>query len=315
MSVRALDEALSLPNEFVTSTEKFAAVVVANYVNQDGQAWPYVNTVAETIGKSRDTAARALRGLVRKGVLVRVVQGGGARDQEDTTRPNLYVWNAKEAVERWRAGAGDADPGADQVDLPVHTPPTWVPVVPPPARTPDDAGRPPAPAPRPEPPAPASQAPSPKQARPTRGTRLPADFTVTPQMRDWAARTTPDVNIGAETERFTDYWVAAPGQRGVKTDWTATWRNWMRKAQEQAPAQDRPAPSPVGGAPDAVRAARAEIAGLLADGRVYEVGAGQLSVLPEAERYLVRQIVTDVKVSGRAPETSVLTALRDGRLR
>lgn len=308
MSVRALDEALSLPNEFVTSTEKFAAVVVANYVNQDGQAWPYVNTVAETIGKSRDTAARALRGLVRKGVLVRVVQGGGARDQEDTTRPNLYVWNAKEAVERWRAGAGDADPGADQVDLPVHTPPTWVPVVPPLARTPDDAGRPPAPAPRPE--------PAPKQApRPTRGTRLPADFTVTPQMRDWAARTTPDVNIGAETERFTDYWVAAPGQRGVKTDWTATWRNWMRRAQEQAPAQDRPAPSPVGGSPDAVRAARAEIAGLLADGRVYEVGAGQLSVLPEAERYLVRQVVTDAKASGRPPEASVLSALRDGRLR
>ena len=280
MSVRALDEALSLPNEFVTSTEKFAAVAVANYVNQDGQAWPYVNTVAEIIGKRRTATQTALRGLVRKGVLVRVVQGGGARDQEDTTRPNLYVWNAKEAVERWRAGAGDADPGADQVDLPVRTPPTWVPVVPPPARTPDDAGRPPA-----------------------------------PETTAWAARTAPDVNIGAETERFTDYWVAAPGQRGVKTDWTATWRNWMRKAQEQAPAQDRPAPSPVGGAPDAVRAARAEIAGLLADGRVYEVGAGQLSVLPEAERYLVRQIVTAVKVSGRAPETSVLTALREGRLR
>lgn len=298
MSVRALDEALSLPNEFVTSTEKFAAVAVANHVNQDGQAWPYVNTVAEIIGKSHVTTRRALRGLVRKGVLVRVVQGGGARDQEDATRPNLYVWNAKEAVRQWRVGAGDADPGADSVDLPVRTPPTWVPVVPPPARTPDDAGRPPAPAPR-----------------PTRGTRLPADFTVTPEMTAWAARTAPDVNIGAETERFTDYWVAAPGQRGVKTDWTATWRNWMRRAQEQAPAQDRPAPSPVGGAPDAVRAARAEIAGLLADGRVYEVGAGQLSVLPEAERYLVRQIVTDVKVSGQPPEPSILSALRDGRLR
>ena len=101
----------------------------------------------------------------------------------------------------------------------------------------------------------------------------------------------------------------------VKTDWVATWRNWMRKAQEQAPAQDRPAPSPVGGSPDVVRRARAEIAGLLADGRVYEVGSGQLSVLPEAERYLVRQVVTDVKVSGRPPEPSILSALRDGRLR
>ena len=34
----------------------------------------------------------------------------------------------------------------------------------------------------------------------------------------------------AETwETFRDYWQAQPGQKGVKADWAATWRNWVRR--------------------------------------------------------------------------------------
>ena len=33
-------------------------------------------------------------------------------------------------------------------------------------------------------------------------------------------------------EGFRDYWIAQPGQKGVKTDWTATWRNWVRRQQQ-----------------------------------------------------------------------------------
>ena len=29
-------------------------------------------------------------------------------------------------------------------------------------------------------------------------------------------------------EKFKDYWIAQPGQKGVKLDWDATWRNWVR---------------------------------------------------------------------------------------
>lgn len=38
-----------------------------------------------------------------------------------------------------------------------------------------------------------------------------------------------------ELDRFRDYWASQPGQKGVKTDWLATWRNWVRKAAETAP--------------------------------------------------------------------------------
>jgi hypothetical protein len=39
----------------------------------------------------------------------------------------------------------------------------------------------------------------------------------------------------AEHEKFCDYWRGVAGAKGIKTDWIATWRNWMRRADEQSP--------------------------------------------------------------------------------
>lgn len=69
----------------------------------------------------------------------------------------------------------------------------------------------------------------------TRGTRLPDSFTISPEMRDWAKEHVPQLAGAGETEKFIDYWRAQPGQRGVKLDWPATWRNWMRRAAERHP--------------------------------------------------------------------------------
>ena len=41
----------------------------------------------------------------------------------------------------------------------------------------------------------------------------------------------PGVALQAEHRKFIDYWIAQPGQKGVKVDWPATWRNWIRKAR------------------------------------------------------------------------------------
>jgi len=66
-----------------------------------------------------------------------------------------------------------------------------------------------------------------------RGARLPDDFAVSDDMRRWATEQGWSSRwIDAVTERFSDYWRAQPGQRGVKTDWPATWRNWLRKEAE-----------------------------------------------------------------------------------
>jgi hypothetical protein len=38
--------------------------------------------------------------------------------------------------------------------------------------------------------------------------------------------------VDNEANKFVDYWKARAGPGGVKRDWSATWRNWCRKAHE-----------------------------------------------------------------------------------
>lgn len=65
-----------------------------------------------------------------------------------------------------------------------------------------------------------------------RGTRLPDDFAVTPEMAAWAREKAPTCGI-ADHEAFCDYWRSVPGNKGRKLDWVATWRNWMRREHER----------------------------------------------------------------------------------
>jgi hypothetical protein len=75
---------------------------------------------------------------------------------------------------------------------------------------------------------------SPSERSATRGTRLPADFSVTPEMAQWARDRTPLVDGRRSTERFMNHFAAAPGAKGVKRDWVRTWQNWLLRDQEEA---------------------------------------------------------------------------------
>lgn len=66
----------------------------------------------------------------------------------------------------------------------------------------------------------------------TRGTRIPDDFEPTAELIAWAKTHAPTATR-ADHEAFMDYWRGAPGAKGRKTDWPATWRNWMRREHEQ----------------------------------------------------------------------------------
>lgn len=71
-------------------------------------------------------------------------------------------------------------------------------------------------------------------AQAKRGTRLPADWKPSPALHVYA---TDQGLIGHTLERviedFRDYWTAQPGQKGVKLDWDATWRRWVRTEVER----------------------------------------------------------------------------------
>lgn len=61
----------------------------------------------------------------------------------------------------------------------------------------------------------------------TKGTRIPQPFQPSPDLMRYAS----DVGV-ADVQRmledFTDHWVSCAGARGVKLDWSATWRKWAR---------------------------------------------------------------------------------------
>ena len=69
--------------------------------------------------------------------------------------------------------------------------------------------------------------------RKQRGTRLPADCLLPTDWFHFCKQERPDLVPKQVFDEFRDYWIAQPGQKGVKTDWNATWRNWVRR-QNQA---------------------------------------------------------------------------------
>ena len=73
-----------------------------------------------------------------------------------------------------------------------------------------------------------------------RGTRLPADCLLPPDWADFCKHQRPDLVPRQVFDEFRDYWIAQPGQKGVKTDWDATWRNWVRRQNAPKTNSARP---------------------------------------------------------------------------
>ena len=73
----------------------------------------------------------------------------------------------------------------------------------------------------------------------TRGSRLPADWKPDAELAEWSKSERPDLNLRKVLEEFRDYWTSVAGSKGVKLNWDATWRNWVRsqKADKQTFAQ------------------------------------------------------------------------------
>jgi hypothetical protein len=61
-----------------------------------------------------------------------------------------------------------------------------------------------------------------------RASRLPADWIPSHSEIAFCQTERPDLNPGDVASQFRDYWIAQPGSKGRKLDWSATWRNWVR---------------------------------------------------------------------------------------
>lgn len=58
-------------------------------------------------------------------------------------------------------------------------------------------------------------------------TRLPADWDLPIEYRDYCKTKRPDLNPDEVAEVFKNFWISKPGRDAKKLDWAATWRNWV----------------------------------------------------------------------------------------
>lgn len=61
--------------------------------------------------------------------------------------------------------------------------------------------------------------------------RLPKDWELTQELKDWTAKERSDLDPDTVLNQFKDYWLAVGGANGRKLDWVMTWRNWVRNTK------------------------------------------------------------------------------------
>lgn len=83
----------------------------------------------------------------------------------------------------------------------------------------------------------------PKAPRSRRATVFPepGNFVVTAAMKEWASSEAPHVDVVLQTKQFADHY---RGKGDKRVDWVATWRTWMRKAEEWGTPQRNGAGTP-----------------------------------------------------------------------
>ena len=227
----------------VPAPERFTLLALADRADEDGQCWPSIPTLAKKCRTGESTIRRHLKALKKLGVIT-IDQRWNASSVYTISLPKL-----RELV--------DEDPSQDDTPCQIDTPsqsgtPSQIdtPSVPagqiarpinltPPARLtpPPKVSGPPSQSERLSiiDPSVSTSSGAHKASVPRkRGTRIPENFPVTPEMVAWARAQCPNVDGRHETAKFVDYWTAASGRNAVKLDWVATWRNWMRKAEEDA---------------------------------------------------------------------------------
>lgn len=85
-----------------------------------------------------------------------------------------------------------------------------------------------------------------------RGERLALNFSFPLEWEQFCKETRPELHPTRTFDQFKDYWISQAGQKGVKLDWFATWRNWVRStnAPKQNPADIARVTVPMNNQPD-----------------------------------------------------------------
>ena len=72
----------------------------------------------------------------------------------------------------------------------------------------------------------------PIEANASKATRLKIEY-LPEEWSMFCRNERPDLEPNKVWDQFKDYWVSVAGSKGVKADWLATWRNWVRNQKSQ----------------------------------------------------------------------------------
>lgn len=90
MSIKLMDRVMDLGLE-VNGTKRLVLLVLADFANSDGEAWPSKRTIAKRAGLTKESTVRtALRWLEESGYIETVVQGAVDNRIPADKRPNLF---------------------------------------------------------------------------------------------------------------------------------------------------------------------------------------------------------------------------------
>lgn len=171
------------------------------------------------LGFADGKTAQVFAALVDRGLIegLRVARW----DERQPKREDSSTARTREYRERKRAqeNVTTGDAGVTHGDAPEKSrgDKSNTPSIPPAAKAPKPA----------KPAKPAAPPEKPTRAKPKHALQLP--FLMTSEMLAWAGEKAPAVNLDRETERFSDHF---KGTGEPKADWPATWRNWLRRAQD-----------------------------------------------------------------------------------
>jgi predicted transcriptional regulator len=211
----------SVPNWVIRSnrlqgTEKWVYIALLNRANAQGQCFPSIETLCNDVNVSRNTIIRTIKSLEAKGLVSK------QRRRDENNLYQIHTWKGSAKSELTDSGGS-----AIQILSKVHS---------------EYEGS-------------AIQILEEDTYKNTHygenvesdaldeGTKqakdFPNEFYITDEMKSWALRKVPGLDLVAETKEFVAYWRHGEGKGKKKKNWVMAWQNRMKQKHAWLPAPEK----------------------------------------------------------------------------
>lgn len=202
----------------LSAPAKHVAHVLYRHLNKDGKCFPSVAKIAKKSSLNRKTVMPAIRALEASGWLSVLRHRGGKNEYTISSQTSADIGTSTDTGTGPKYGTGVVPfLGPDQSQIRDTNQESNQVLN---QREGGSQGSPLA--------KPSVSSKAKKRASRISVESLPADW------ETYCREKRPDLDPAEVFENFRDYWLAKPGAGGVKLDWFATWRTWVRKESQKA---------------------------------------------------------------------------------